>query len=159
MDHFPYPSGWENPGYIKPEIREHEFQGVSEIYRRRPTGIDNLPHPLGRDNSHVSYEGPARQARNRGSMSSPVRCSTKPQRGSTPSDDVKREHGQSDSDGEGGQYGYTPLDRGTRRQEPSIIPRGLFFDGTGKWKTFYTKFNSFAIEANWSQYERRRRLC
>ena len=72
---------------------------------------------------------------------------------------MKREHGQSDSDGEGGQYGYTPRDRGTRGQEPLRLPRGPFFDGTGKWKTFYTKFNSFAIEANWSQYERRRRLC
>ena len=43
-------------------------------------------------------------------------------------------------------------------REPSV-PRAPLFDSISMWKPFFTKLNNFAIEASWSYFEPKRRLC
>ena len=55
------------------------------------------------------------------------------------------------------QRSITPQQSGGTKYPP--IPRTICFDGTGSWRAFYAKFNSYAEEQQWNGKQRKNYLC
>ena len=45
------------------------------------------------------------------------------------------------------------------RHKSIDMPKGLQYDGTTNWKTFYTKFQRYADRLSWSTMQRKDKLC